>query len=110
MIRDTLAKIEQKLEHVPSLSDETRTELLQLFNTLEEEISNLSHTQSDEAESITGFTQVSAHEATRDQPNPALLQLSLDGLAASAKDFEASHPKLAETVNSICHILSNMGI
>lgn len=110
MIENTLAKIEKKIQKVNSITDENKTELLHLFATLKEEIAALSETEVERAESITGFAQVSTHEATRQEKNQQLLQLSLDGLASSVHEFETSHPKLAETVNSFCQILSNMGI
>jgi hypothetical protein len=110
MDKTTIAKIEEKIQQGSSISDENKTELLQLLATLKEEMVELSKTQREEAESITGFTQISAHEATRQDRNPQLLQLSLEGLRSSVSDFETSHPRLSETVNSICHILSNMGI
>ena len=106
----TIAKIEENIQRVTSISEEKRGELLQLLATLKEEVAELSETQSEEAESITGFTQISTHEATRQEKNPQLLQLSIEGLQSSVSGFETSHPRLAETVNSICHIVSNMGI
>ncbi len=110
MLNTTISRIENKIQHVESMSDDTKTELLQLLSKLKDEIHDVSETHSEEAESITGFTQVSAHEAMRQEKNPQLLQLSLDGLQSSVSDFETSHPTLVKTVNSICHILSNMGI
>lgn len=110
MLKKTIDTIEEKIHHVDSMADETKTELLHLLSTLKGEIAELSETQSEKAESITGFTQISAHEATRVEKNPDLLNLSLTGLRSSVSEFETTHPKLAETVNSICHILSNMGI
>ena len=110
MIDSTLSKIEEKIRNVNSITDENRIELLHLLGTLKKEIKELSKTETESAESITGFTQVSTHEATRREKNQQLLQLSLDGLASSVREFETSHPKLAETVNSICQVLSNMGI
>ncbi|GAK57801.1 hypothetical cytosolic protein [Candidatus Vecturithrix granuli] len=110
MLKKTIDKIEEKIHHVDSIADETKTELLNLLSTLKDEIAELSETQGEKAESITGFTQISAHEATRVEKNPDLLNLSLKGLQSSVSEFETTHPKLAETVNSICHILSNMGI
>ena len=74
------------------------------------EVAELSKTHDEEAQSIAGFTQVSAHEATRDEPNPALLKHSLDGLAASVEGFEQSNPRLVDIVNRICTTLSNLGI
>ena len=110
MVNATLHKIEEKIQHVDSLAPENRTELLQLLATLKDEVSELSDTQHEAAESITGFAQISTHEATRQAKNPQLLELSVQGFRSSVEDFETSHPKLAETVNSICHLLSNMGI
>jgi hypothetical protein len=110
MIRKTLAKIEEKIRTVNSITDENKTELLHLLGTLKEEVEELSKTESESAESITGFAQISTHEATRQEKNRQLLQLSLEGLASSVHEFETSHPKLAETVNSLCQVLANMGI
>jgi len=110
MIRTTIAQIEQKIHAGGTMSDEQRAELLTLLETLKHEVADLSETRSEDAESITRFTGLSAHEATRQQINPRLLALSLEGLKSSVSDFEQSHPKLSETVNSLCHVLSNMGI
>lgn len=110
MIRNTLAKIDEKIRLAPSITEEHRTELLSLLTTLREEVENLAQTENERAESITGFAQVSAHEATRQDQDQRLLQLSLEGLSSSVQAFETSHPKLAETVNAICQVLSNMGI
>jgi predicted RNase H-like nuclease (RuvC/YqgF family) len=110
MLKDTLTKIEEKLQTVSSISDNNRTELLQLLGALKEEVQELSKTEQESAESITGFTQMATHEATRQQKNRDLLRLSVEGLTSSVQDFETSHPKLAETVNAFCQVLSNMGI
>ena len=110
MIQTTIAQIEQKIQQGGVISDEQRHELLTLLSDLKDEVSELSETRSEDAESITRFTGLSAHEATRQEINPRLLALSLEGLRSSVSDFEQSHPKLSETVNSLCHILSNMGI
>ena len=110
MLPNTLSKIEEKLQSVNAIPEESRTELLQLLNTLKDEVEELSKTERESAESITGFTQMAAHEATRQQKNSDLLRLSLEGLTSSVQEFETSHPKLAETVNAFCQVLSNMGI
>ncbi len=110
MVQTTIAQIEQKIQQVGVISNEQRQELLTLLSDLKDEVEDLSETRSEDAESITRFTGISAHEATRQEINPRLLALSLEGLKSSVSDFEQSHPKLAETVNSLCHILSNMGI
>ena len=96
MIRDTLAKIEVRLQQPSSLKPEARAELIALVATLKAEIA--------------GFTQVSTHEATREHRDPALLKHSLDGLSASVTRLEESHPRLVAVVNSVCRTLANLGI
>ena len=110
MIKKTNSNIEERIKGASSFENKDREELLQLLATLETEVSELSKTHPECAESITGFTQVSAHEATRTTKNPQLMKLSLKGLSSSAEEFESSHPQLVAVVNKISQILANMGI
>ena len=110
MIEDTVGKIEAQIQQSDSISNERKGELLKLLATLKSEVSNLSKTHGDQAESIAGFTAVSAHEATRAHQNPELLELSLKGMSSSVDGFEKSHPQLVQIVNAISQMLSNLGI
>jgi hypothetical protein len=110
MIKNTMKNIKAKIQKESSVTNERKNELLGLLSVLESEITNLSKTDSEHAESITGFIERSTHEATRRKRNPELLKLSLAGLTESVKGFEASHPVLVEKINNICTALANMGI
>lgn len=110
MAQNTLKKIEEKIRQNNSLNEENKTELLNLLATLQPEITEISKTQAEHAESIAGFIERSTHEALRRQKDPTLHRLAIEGLSASVKDFEVSHPKLVETVNYIANVLANMGI
>ncbi len=110
MIEDTIAKIEARLQNTDALAADKREELQQLLVTLKAEVARLSKTHAEQAESIAGFADLSTHEATREQQNPELLKLSLSGLTSSVEEFEKSHPKLVQIVNSISNALSNLGI
>ena len=110
MVEETITQIEEKIKKAGSLNDERKKELLDLLSTLKTEVSKLSKTDAEHAQSITGFTEVSIHEAIREEKNPQLLKLSLKGLSTSVERFENSHPKLVRIVNSICNTLSNIGI
>jgi hypothetical protein len=110
MIEDTVEKIEEKIRQASSIPEPSKAELLVLFSTLKSEITQLSETHGEEARSITGFTEVSTHEATREERNPRLLELSLDGLRTSVDGFEQSHPELVDIVNRLCVTLSNLGV
>jgi hypothetical protein len=110
MIKETITQIEARIEKAESLNEARKKELLDLLSTLKTEISELSKTHAEHSRSIAGFTGVSIHEAMREEKNPQLLKLSLQGLSTSVEGFEISHPKLVGIVNSICHTLSNIGI
>jgi len=110
MIQDHLDKIEKRLKKSKTLKESDRAELLALLTTLRTEIADLSQTNYEQAESITGFAELSAREATRSEKNQELLNLSIEGLASSVQGFETSHPRLAEIINTFCSMLSNLGI
>ena len=101
MIEDTLAKIEARLNGTESIPPEKRREMQQLLATLKAEVGKLSKTHADQAQSIAGFTEISAHEATREPKNPQLLNLSLKGMTSSVEEFEKSHPKLVEIADLV---------
>lgn len=110
MIEDTVSNIEAKIQASDSISEDRKRELLQLLATLKSEVDSLSRTNREQAQSIAGFTDVSAHEAMREKQNPELLQLSLKGLASSVDGFEKSHPKLVQIVNAVSNTLANWGV
>lgn len=110
MPQNTLKKIEAKIRQNSSLTEESKTELLNLLATLKPEMTEFSKTQAEHAESIAGFIERLTHEALRRQKSPTLHRLAIDGLSASVKGFEVSHPQLVEKVNYIANALANMGI
>ena len=110
MIQETITQIEARIKEAKSLNDEKKRELLNLLSTLKTEIFEFSETHPEHTQSITSFTEVSIHEAIREEKNPKLLKLSLQGLSTSVEGFESSHPKLVGIVNSICNTLANIGI
>jgi hypothetical protein len=109
-IRETIENIEKRIERADSIKHEDKEELLNLLSTLEAEVVTLSKTHPEQAESITGFTRVSTHEATREEKNPQLVRLSLNGLTSSVEGFENSHEELVRIVNRLAVMLSSVGI
>lgn len=110
MLKETLAKIESSIKKMRSVPGKKKTELMRLLSTLKSEVKDLSKTHGEHAQSIAGFAEVAAHEASRAEKISSLQKLSLDGLSSSVKGFEASHPKLVEAVNSFCNLLASIGI
>jgi chromosome segregation ATPase len=109
-MQDTISKIEERIRNAGTMQEQSRAELLDLLGQLKSQISTLSQTDQEQAQSIAGFTEVSAHEATRGEKNPQLLQHSLGGLKSSVEELEQSHPQLVGVVNRLAAMLANMGI
>ena len=110
MIENTIGEIEAKIRGTEVVSEAHKHELLHLLGQLKSEVGTLAKTHDEQAQSIAGFAQLSAHEATRTQQNPESLDHSLQGLRSSVDGFEKSHPKLVQIVNAISNTLSNLGI
>jgi hypothetical protein len=110
MIKSTMKEIKARIKQEGSVTNKSKTELLDLLSTLESEIDELSKIDSEHAQSITGFIEQSTHEATRKRQHPELLNISLTGLRESVKGFEASHPSLVSKINDVCAVLANMGV
>jgi len=110
MIQDRLDKIEERLKQSKTVTENDKVELLNLLTPLRKEIAGLSKTHHEQAESIAGFAELSAREATRTEKSPELFNLSIEGLNSSVHEFEISHPDLVEIINRFCTMLSNLGI
>lgn len=110
MIEETIGEIEAKIRGADAVSEEHKRELLQLLGNLKSEVGTLSQTHGEQAQSIARFAELSAHEATREEPNPQLREISVSGLRSSVAGFEQSHPKLVGIVNRISAMLSDLGI
>jgi hypothetical protein len=110
MLRDTISNIEGRIRNTGAMDDTQRAELLKLLGQLRGEISGLSTTHQEQAESIASFAEVSAQEATRSSKNPEALRHSIGGLESSVGEFEKTHPQLVGVVNRIATMLANMGI
>ena len=110
MTRETISQIKEKIEKSDSIKKENKQELLSLISVLQSEIEQLATTHSNQAESILGLTHASADEAMRKDRQSDLYESSVDKLRSSVQEFETSHPRLVEIVNSISTALSNLGI
>ena len=109
MIKDTISKIETNIQNSRSIDELKKRELLGLVNALKKEVTELSNTNKEDAESVLNFTKTTTHEAVKSDKDKILFELSLKGLSKSVVKFEASHPDLVSVVNSICVSLSNSG-
>lgn len=110
MLKDTVNKIESAIDKINTIEDRKKHELIELLGVLKNEIGQLHETHGEHAKSIAGFAEIAAHEAARQNKSPDLQKLSIEGLSSSVKGFEVSHPKLVDTVNEICVLLSRIGI
>jgi hypothetical protein len=110
MIEDRIQKIEARLQESSNIPESARAELLKLLGALKDEVGTLARSHEEDARSIAKFMDASAHEATRAEKKPKSIEAALNGLTASVEAIETSHPNLAQVVNQIAVVLSNMGL
>jgi len=91
------------------MDEKRKAEIVRQLATLQAELHELTRTNEDEAKTIAGFAELSAHEATRPKPRPELLTLSVTGLRKSVQELEETHPRLVELVGSLSALLSSIG-
>ena len=103
--------------HIVSLHDEA-PEGHEAFELFEEEFDapeaedEGEEAESESVRSALGLTELSAHESARsDQDRGSTLKEQTFGAwQTSIQELEASHPRMAEVIAKINHILSRMGI
>jgi hypothetical protein len=110
MLNDKIEKIAKRISGSKSLSDAQKKEYLKLIEELKTEVASLNGSHSDDAASILNFAEVASHEALRDKRDADLGQISRSGLELAVRKFEATHPNLFASVNSICNYLAGLGI
>jgi hypothetical protein len=110
MIPERLAQIEATLRNSANIPEATRLELLDLLAGLRAEVAPLAVTHSATADEITGSADAAVQAAVHRGEEPEKAAQAVEGLAASVRDFEASHPRLVEIVDRLAQTLSNMGI
>ena len=110
MLKHTLSKLEDKIKTSRNIPDDKKQEYYELLSRLNDEINEIAQTDLQRAESIKQFAKASAHEATREELDPNLLEAAIQGMRQSVREFRTSHPRLVDTVNDICIFLSKLGI
>jgi phosphoenolpyruvate carboxylase len=110
MFENKIENLEKEINSNTNISSEKKDELIGLINKLKSELADLPSDNVEKAKSLVNFTESLTHEATREEPNSELTNISLKALELSIKEFEVSHPQLTSTINSISEMLSRIGI
>ena len=110
-VDETIRRIEQRVSKASAMQPENRDAVLDLLEQLKKQLDEVPESQRPQAESVAGFTELSAHEAIKGAAasDPGLLQIALEGLRRSVKELEDSHPDLVQVINAISTTLSNAG-
>ena len=85
MSEEIINSLEEKIRANGTLSEENKTEILNLLTNLH-------------------------NETTKDEKDPNLIKQALNALSDSVRGFEVTHPKLVEEVNFIASKLADSGI
>jgi hypothetical protein len=110
MIAERLAKLESTLRNNANIPEATRQELLDLMTGLKAEVTPLLTTHAATAHEIAGSAEAAVAASVRKEEQPEQAARAVEGLTASVREFEATHPRLVEIVDQLALTLSNMGI
>lgn len=110
MISERLSKIESTLRNSNAIPEATRQELLDLVTGLRGEVTPLEAIHGEGAHEIAKRAEAAIEAAVRRDEQPESVARAAQGLSASVRRFEATHPRLVELVDQLAYHLSNMGI
>jgi hypothetical protein len=110
MLSQRLAQLESTLRDSTSIPEGTRQELLTLVAGLKAEVAPLASTHGETAHEIAGNAEAAVRATVGREAEPEQAAHAVEGLAASVREFEATHPRLVEIVDRLALTLSNMGI
>lgn len=109
MIQETIRKIEESLRSGDGAAPAQRHEALRLLAELKTELEALEATRGPDAQRIARLAE-SAHATARSASTPEARQDAVGRLTDSAREFEASHPKLTSVVDRIAEMLASAGL
>jgi hypothetical protein len=110
MISERLAQIESTLRNSANIPAATRQELLELVAGLKAEMGPLAGTHGASAHAIAGNAEAAVQASVLRDEAPEQAAQAVAGLAASVRQFEATHPRLVEIVDQLALTLSNLGL
>lgn len=110
MIEDKLSRIEDKIRKAPSMQEENKESVLSLIGELKDELQAVSAEDSERLSSTGSFAEAGTNEVVRKDGDKGILDIALNGVRESVKEFEETHPRLVQVINSICTQLSNSGL
>src|SRR4051794_30615458 len=105
-----IQKIKSAVEPANHIQPAQKAGLLAVLAKLKPAIAEGAQTDEEEAQSIIGFVEASAHEISRKNEPPDSVEQGLHGLKQTVEKFEASHPKLTAFVTEYSAVLSGLGI
>jgi hypothetical protein len=110
MTDERINNIKSAIKAADHIAPEKKAELLAVLGKLKPAIAKVAQTHEQEAESISRYVEVSAHEAASKSKHPEGLERIAHKLKQSVEKFEASHPDLTAFVTEYSAVLSGLGI
>jgi tRNA C32,U32 (ribose-2'-O)-methylase TrmJ len=107
-IKSKLDNVKQTVHNAPSLASETQAELEKLVSELEEALKPVAEARPEDADRVADMTAMVVKEATRQQPNKSILNVSLEGLKEAANAVAAIAPAVIGVATKIANVVAGM--
>ncbi|WP_116963929.1 DUF4404 family protein [Fastidiosibacter lacustris] len=106
MLKDTIAQIKQLLQNTGKLNFVDTEALSELLDQLQSELATFPKDQQAQAIEIAKLTKQKIEMSKLQDPKEA----DFSDLEQVVMEYEITHPRLTDTIRSICNLLSSIGI
>jgi len=100
--------VTQSVNTAPQGDAETKTQLQQLLEELSAELQRVPAGQAGEAEAVAEIAQQAVAQATKEQPNKTMVQISGEGLKQAAQNLATVLPTVLSPATQIADMLRKM--
>lgn len=101
MVEDKLKRIEERISQSENMAGENKAQVLELLKELKSEMSENSENVG---------TELKQNISKIDSEDEGFIKSAFSDINETINEFEESHPKLVQIINSICTQLSNSGL
>lgn len=107
-IKSALTNVSQRIGAAPHGDDRTRSQLRTLLDQLSGELQQVPAAYTSDAEAVAETAKAALEQATKAQPNQALVQISTNGLTQAAQSLSAVRPAVLPLAERIAEAIREL--
>jgi len=109
-MQTTLTKIRTLILNAKNISDPKKKEMLRYVETLDHELTELAKDKQEDAKKIAYYAHLKTEKALGENATDHSEDEITHGFKGAVEEFEISHPKLYQTLQTLSISLSSLGV